>query len=66
MPASIRRASHGAIGRMLNSSPAFRIASQSSSPRLKSSRLTSNPGIAVQPVRLITTGMPWISYESHQ
>ena len=61
MPASIRRASHGAIGRMSNSSPASMIASHRSSPRVWSSRLTSNPGIAVHPVRLITTGMPLIS-----
>ncbi len=66
MPASIRRASHGAIGRMPNSSPAAMIASQRSAPRVPSSRLTSKPGIAVQPVREIRTGMPSISKRSHQ
>jgi hypothetical protein len=33
------------------------MASQRASPRDPSSRLTSNPGTADQPVRLITTGM---------
>ena len=54
MPASIRRASEGAIGRIPNSSPAFMIASHRSSPREPSSRFTSNPGTAVHPVRLMT------------
>ncbi len=66
MPASTRRASFGAIGRMSYSAPASMIASHSSPPRDPSSRLTSNPGTADQPVRVITTGMSPISKWSHQ
>ena len=66
MPASTRRASLGAIGRMENSSPAAMIASHSSVPWPPSSRFTSNPGTADQPVRLITTGMSPIVNRSHQ
>ena len=66
MPASTRRASFGAIGRIANSSPAPMIASHTSSPREPSSRFTSNPGTADQPVRVITTGTPAISKWSHQ
>ena len=66
MPASTLRASLGAIGRIANSSPASMIAFQRSSPRLPSSRLTSKPGTADQPVRVITTGMSPIVKWSHQ
>ncbi len=66
MPASTRRASFGAIGRIANSSPAAMIRFHSSVPRLPSSRLTSNPGTADQPVRLMTTGMSPIENRSHQ
>ncbi len=66
MPASTRRASLGAIGRIANPSPAAMIASHSWSPWLPSSRLTSKPGTADQPVRLITTGMSPIENRSHQ
>ena len=66
MPASTRRASLGAIGRIANSSPASMIACQSASPRVPSSRFTSKPGTADQPVRLITTGMSPIVKRSHQ
>ena len=66
MPASTRRASFGAIGRMPNSSPAPMIASQRSPPLELSSRFTSNPGTADHPVRVMTTGMPSISKWSHQ
>ena len=58
MPASMRRASHGAIGLMPCGAPASMIVSQSSSPRAGSVRKTSYPISPVQPVRLTTTGMP--------
>ena len=66
IPASILRASLGAIGRIACSSPAAMIASQSSAPRVPSRRLTSKPGTADQPVRLMTTGMSSMTKRPHQ
>ena len=66
IPASILLASIGATGRIANSSPAANTALHRSSPREGSSRLISNPCTAVQPVRLISTGMSPTSNQSHQ